>query len=182
MSLKLFITALSILMLDTPSKKVFKNAPQGYIRCEWTGDLTKPIPVVYFFLKGISDTILNGTPQERIFRTGVEVSESKFLEISKIIANYRIGITDSSLKLSGEYQFTLVYNGEKTVAIKTDWSNVKVIFKSILVQFKNSNSESRIYDAFYETLGLLAVHDLGRRSLTTDMLPPPPAGSSPQKF
>jgi len=106
-----------------------KNSEQGIIRLMYTGDYSKPYPVVILRLPGTLDTVDIDT-----WKLEFEIAEIGFEQIKKATEEKKI-YTDSVL--SSPYRIEIYTNGETSIFLTPYLRRIRTIFYTIVNQLND---------------------------------------------
>lgn len=121
---------------------------QGIIELVYTGDQSKPFPVMIFHLPGSIDTKYDSTTVYKF-----EIAEKSFEKIQKSIEKKRNVQTDSVFY--SPYEITVYCNNKTTITSILYFSEVRQIFNDIENQIKNTNLGEEIRKRMCKVLSRL---------------------------
>jgi hypothetical protein len=136
MKSRILSAVISICILKTFTGS--KNLNHGYIQLIYLADISKPYPILIFYLPGTSDSAY-----KNFYHYRFEITEEAFKEIKKTIENTKVS-KDSILEHSYEYQFTIVINDETSVFFAPYFSRIRQVFQTIATQIKDPTIQNRV--------------------------------------
>jgi len=107
------------------------------IELVYTGDQSKPFPVVVFYLPGTINTTYDSTLVHK-----VEITDQAFRNIKKNIMGTKKFPEDSIL--ASPYEFRIVINGEVNVVSILNLKKINKIFQTIINEFKSFGKRKKV--------------------------------------
>jgi len=140
----------------------FRNANQDKcsVRLEYSGDASKPFPIIIFYTSGSIDTTHANnsadTTIEMFFARRIEISESEFNDVNKSIKN--IAFISSPPVLRDSFAITIQKNNQKKIYFSSSVSEINQTFDSVITQLKGHKNIiiiERYIDQFKRRLGIV---------------------------
>lgn len=118
-----------------PSSELLQK---DFIEMKYTGESSKPYPVIMFGLPGSLDT-----ENVKFYVHKFEISKKGLDEIRHVTENRQDILRDTVLEST--FQVSFVGDGESTIFVTTYLSRVREIFQISLLQFQNDpSSQTRL--------------------------------------
>ncbi len=122
----------------------------GFIRLEYLGDVSKPYPLITFYLEGSIDSTY-----EKFYIYKILVTRKEFKSVRKKIEN---NSNDSSLNiLPDPVEFTFVENGKKHLLYSRDKETIRKVFFNIYMEFKDTPKAALVKSPLNNLLGRLGI-------------------------
>lgn len=155
-----------LLVITIPILVLFQNhankSDTGYIKLQYFGEVSKPYPIITFYLPESIDT-----SYENFYIYKIPVTNSEFDSIQNAVEHNAFDSTTSTLP--DLFEFTIVKNNIKKSFRTRDKESVGKIFNKIIIPFNHSQKEGLVrvpLNNFLERLGMpnMAGKSNGNRS------------------
>ena len=128
--------------------QICRSDNTGIIELVYTGDPSKPFPVLIFHLPGSLDTRYDSTDVHKF-----EISEEGFTQVRESLCIDNPMIQDTVLLSS--YLFVVIRNGETSVFSTVHLKRIRMVFEKIGNQYKDSEIRKKVSDQLNSIIGRL---------------------------